>query len=1093
MMLFPRLSELNASVPAISDPQASATAPTVGVAATPAGSFNDLLSQLFGPGAAVAANVTAALAPSFAEKGPDATALPTRGQGQKAGVPSAATKAVTTLSGKKPSGNSAAPNLAVAGLVVPAPVSPPTSGGAQHQRSAPAPTSLATTEPRAPSTMANSAWLTSHAATVDFLPTSTVSSFDRLDVAAVPAAGAAVAGPAALAAPAGLPLAGRTPLPAPSSTALPGIDAPVGSAAVRPTAFSRTTQEPTQTLAPAPDGLAGMQNSKPQASPAVNDKESQTQASPAPAPTMASSPVTPILRTVVSGWTAAPAAVYATPAPPIQTSAESPANGEEFRRIDSSATGGSQLPVADRTAATEHAAPPVAMPLTAADNMEQPAIATAGLRTATSFFGQVSSRKSAEEISPLAVSLGAESNRRLSWATYAAAEGPTASTTPASPSLASRANHADPPDASAASETTRVTAIASDSDRVSGFGQAPAEESALPGEAATDPAAAAGTRTGKPSEDATQPAVQSPAIPVATQPNPEVRSSDTSLPDSAQANTAATMEPTIKAIVGAFSPVLAQLDLTAVPLVSYRSSGPPAGATAAASATSQDAGSPSPAATGNSNATVVLPAATRDAAQAEPNQPPATSFDAVGSAPEEGAVPSTPASPLAELLGASQTLPSSPASAIPVGGAETTSTPAASQSRVVPASVIPASVVPAFKYDLGNPPLRSVSRAETWLPTSSSAFSADSSRPLTGMQSKASAPAGPRDAAPGSSKTTPKTAEQEGSSTVSPGPTPSRFTAGTSKPGPEAPSSLTGRADPAYKAADGPATDVIEAAAPAPPVDSQAAVAVDPSGADASRLNPLALGQTRTAGTVEAPARGGKKAELPLAKQPPAGTNDPAEPQSPASAGPEAAALQSNSPQPAAAAPQHANQAAALAPAAAVVALDSRQGGRQSDPPSGDSQPQPSSSAPQEPANTASAPAVVQSARVLEHMGQTEMRVGVSTGDFGNVELRATVSQDHVGASINTSHVELRAAMMAEMPSLQRAMEQHQLRLDGLDLGANGGSHDRGASPQQHPRPPYGMQAGSRSSSSSDAMPSPEISAPSPSIALRSSGINVHA
>ncbi len=73
---------------------------------------------------------------------------------------------------------------------------------------------------------------------------------------------------------------------------------------------------------------------------------------------------------------------------------------------------------------------------------------------------------------------------------------------------------------------------------------------------------------------------------------------------------------------------------------------------------------------------------------------------------------------------------------------------------------------------------------------------------------------------------------------------------------------------------------------------------------------------------------------------------------------------------------------------------------------------------------------------MLERMGQTEMRVGVNTAGFGSVELHASVNQDRVGAVVATNHLELRAAMMAEMPSLERAMEQHHLRLDSMALNA---------------------------------------------------------
>ena len=96
---------------------------------------------------------------------------------------------------------------------------------------------------------------------------------------------------------------------------------------------------------------------------------------------------------------------------------------------------------------------------------------------------------------------------------------------------------------------------------------------------------------------------------------------------------------------------------------------------------------------------------------------------------------------------------------------------------------------------------------------------------------------------------------------------------------------------------------------------------------------------------------------------------------------------------------------------------------------------------------------MVPSGHVLERMGHEEMRVKISTAEFGNVELRANVVEDRVGATISATHPELHAAMMAEMPRLERAIEQHQLHLDLLDLHARGEDGEREGRNHQHTRP----------------------------------------
>ncbi len=109
------------------------------------------------------------------------------------------------------------------------------------------------------------------------------------------------------------------------------------------------------------------------------------------------------------------------------------------------------------------------------------------------------------------------------------------------------------------------------------------------------------------------------------------------------------------------------------------------------------------------------------------------------------------------------------------------------------------------------------------------------------------------------------------------------------------------------------------------------------------------------------------------------------------------------------------------------------------------------------------------------------------------MEVRASVTQDRLGASITATHQDLRAAMMAEMPTLERAMEQHQLRLDQFDLSAQIGGRSGGASPQQQSQSRSGSQA-SFHVTRADAL-SARRDDPLPSSGLEpySTRLNVHA
>jgi flagellar hook-length control protein FliK len=142
---------------------------------------------------------------------------------------------------------------------------------------------------------------------------------------------------------------------------------------------------------------------------------------------------------------------------------------------------------------------------------------------------------------------------------------------------------------------------------------------------------------------------------------------------------------------------------------------------------------------------------------------------------------------------------------------------------------------------------------------------------------------------------------------------------------------------------------------------------------------------------------------------------------------------------------------------------------------------------------TAAATPMLQSARVLERMGQIEIRVGLNTANFGNLELHTTVNQDRVAATLATSHSELRAALAAEMPSLERAMAQQQLTLDSFHLdthaGAQDGNHGAPGDQQNRSRTWTGD---AESGAASDGSRMPEM-ASQLWIGPDSSGLNVHA
>jgi len=160
-----------------------------------------------------------------------------------------------------------------------------------------------------------------------------------------------------------------------------------------------------------------------------------------------------------------------------------------------------------------------------------------------------------------------------------------------------------------------------------------------------------------------------------------------------------------------------------------------------------------------------------------------------------------------------------------------------------------------------------------------------------------------------------------------------------------------------------------------------------------------------------------------------------------------------------------------------------------------DAGPQAVSTAPSPAENAEPASLLTQSARVLERMGQAEMRLGLNSKSFGSIELHTIVNQDRVGASIATSHTELRAAMMAEMPSLERAIAQHQLRLDSVNVDSGPGAQtgNSGAFGGNSSGSRSWTQSAAKISECSEDTTAQEVSLPQTWMAPHSSGLNVHA
>jgi len=98
---------------------------------------------------------------------------------------------------------------------------------------------------------------------------------------------------------------------------------------------------------------------------------------------------------------------------------------------------------------------------------------------------------------------------------------------------------------------------------------------------------------------------------------------------------------------------------------------------------------------------------------------------------------------------------------------------------------------------------------------------------------------------------------------------------------------------------------------------------------------------------------------------------------------------------------------------------------------------------------------IVDSAKLMEAAGRSEMRIAMDTDKLGPVELRAHMVGDEVGAAITVEKRDAHAALAVELPALQQALSDKQLRVEQVtllhaSLGSTAG--DTGASTKQEQR-----------------------------------------
>jgi hypothetical protein len=94
----------------------------------------------------------------------------------------------------------------------------------------------------------------------------------------------------------------------------------------------------------------------------------------------------------------------------------------------------------------------------------------------------------------------------------------------------------------------------------------------------------------------------------------------------------------------------------------------------------------------------------------------------------------------------------------------------------------------------------------------------------------------------------------------------------------------------------------------------------------------------------------------------------------------------------------------------------------------------------------------VQMAQMVSRAAQSEMRIGLTTSAFGNVEVRTQVRANEVGLAIGSERGDLRSLLANELPGLANRLQQQSLRLSQVNFhesSAFSGNSSSGENPQR--------------------------------------------
>jgi len=94
---------------------------------------------------------------------------------------------------------------------------------------------------------------------------------------------------------------------------------------------------------------------------------------------------------------------------------------------------------------------------------------------------------------------------------------------------------------------------------------------------------------------------------------------------------------------------------------------------------------------------------------------------------------------------------------------------------------------------------------------------------------------------------------------------------------------------------------------------------------------------------------------------------------------------------------------------------------------------------------------IINSAKLVERIGEAELRLGIRAGEFGSVDIRTSMVRNQFTAEISVERGELGRVIAAELPSLQNRLMEQRVPVANITVQNHTGSHST-ASEQQKSR-----------------------------------------